>query len=90
MESHVLEYEGTWDEIAAHEPEFRGFRLRVSVLNDIDEDTPNRAPSAAELLKLPAEECNRILAAQAEAIESEYRTNRELTDFEAFGPNDLY
>lgn len=49
-----------------------------------------RTLSAAELLKLPLEERDRILAAAAAAAEEEYRTNRELTDFEAFGESDLY
>lgn len=46
--------------------------------------------TARELLRLPPEKRERILAAAAIAAESEYRTNRELTAFEAFGPGDLY
>ena len=46
--------------------------------------------TAEELLKLPLEERDRILAAQAALAEEEYRTNRNLTDFEAFGEGDLY
>ena len=45
---------------------------------------------AEELLRLPLEERDRILAAQAALAEEEYRTNCELTDFEAFSENDLY
>ncbi|HEU5198527.1 MAG TPA: AbrB/MazE/SpoVT family DNA-binding domain-containing protein [Ktedonobacterales bacterium] len=45
--------------------------------------------TAEELLKLPLEERDRILAAQAALAEEEYRTNRDLTDFEAFGEGDL-
>ncbi len=50
----------------------------------------SRYPSAAELLKLPLDERDRILAAAAVEAEAEYRTNRALTDFEAFGESDLY
>lgn len=46
--------------------------------------------TAAELLKLSVEERDVILAAQAAAAEQEYRTNPELTGFEAFGKDDLY
>lgn len=46
--------------------------------------------TAAELRKLPPEECDAILAACAALAEEEYRTNRELTDFEAFGEDNLY
>ncbi len=48
------------------------------------------APSARELLQLPAEERTRILIEQAAALEEEYRTNTDLTGFEAFGEADLY
>ncbi|HTU20825.1 MAG TPA: hypothetical protein VMG10_22420 [Gemmataceae bacterium] len=46
--------------------------------------------TAAELLKLPMEERNAILEAAAALAEEEYRTNPELTAFEAFGKDDLY
>ena len=90
MESEILEYEGTWEEIAAHEPKFRGFRLRLTVLKEDEAKTPEFAPSARTLLKLPMEERNRILASQAMLLEEEYRTNPDLTDFETFGSDDLY
>ena len=32
MAQALLELEGTWEEIAAHAPEFSGHRLRVTVL----------------------------------------------------------
>jgi hypothetical protein len=41
-------------------------------------------PSPLELRKLPREVQERILAASAELAEEEYRTNKDLTDFEAF------
>ena len=46
--------------------------------------------TAAELGKLPPAERDRILRTQAKKAEQEYRTNVELTEFEAFGPHDLY
>jgi hypothetical protein len=41
-------------------------------------------PSPVELRRLPRLLQERILAASAELAEKEYRTNRDLTDFEAF------
>jgi len=46
--------------------------------------------TAAELRKLPPDERDAILEAAAAQAEEIYRTNRELTDFEAFGEDDLY
>ena len=45
---------------------------------------------ADEMRKLPPYEREAILEAAAAALEEEYRTNRSLTDFEAFGPQDLH
>jgi hypothetical protein len=41
-------------------------------------------PSPLELPKLPQQLQPAILAASAELAEQEYRTNKDLTDFEAF------
>jgi len=46
--------------------------------------------TAAELRQLPPAERDAILAAAAALAETEYRTNPELTAFEAFGKDDLY
>jgi hypothetical protein len=46
--------------------------------------------TGAELRKLPPAEREAILEAAAALAESEYRKNPELTDFEAFGKDDLY
>ena len=46
--------------------------------------------TARELRKLPAHERDRILEAAAKEAENEYRTNRDLTDFEAFEKADLH
>jgi len=46
--------------------------------------------TAAELRRLPAHEREVVLQAAAEQAEAEYRTNPELTAFEAFGEDDLH
>jgi len=46
--------------------------------------------SPRELLRLPREERARILAAAAARAEKEYRTNTDLTDFEAFEEGGLH
>ena len=45
--------------------------------------------SAKELRQLPPAERDAVLKAAAAQAESEYRTNRSLTAFEAFGKDDL-
>ena len=54
------------------------------------EPAPGKRWTAAELRKLPREQRDAILAEQAALLEEEYRTNPELTGFEAFGKDDLY
>ena len=57
---------------------------------------PDRSPlteknwTAAELRKLLADQRDAILAAAAALAEDLYRNDPELTDFEAFGEEDLY
>jgi hypothetical protein len=46
--------------------------------------------TASELRKLPPEQRDAILEAAAALAEEEYRTRPELTDFEAFGEEDLH
>jgi hypothetical protein len=46
--------------------------------------------SAAELRKLAPVERDAIMAAAAALAEEEYRTNASLTDFDAFGTEDLH
>jgi hypothetical protein len=46
--------------------------------------------TAAELRKLPPHERDAILEAAATNAEGEYRVNRDLTDFEAFGKDDVH
>ena len=45
---------------------------------------------ASELRRLPAAERDDILARAAAVAESEYRSKPHLTDFEAFGEDDLH
>ena len=45
--------------------------------------------TAAELRRLPPDKRDAVLSAAAALAEHEYRTNRELTAFEAFGEDDL-
>ena len=46
--------------------------------------------SASELRKLPRARRDRILRAAAALADKEYRKDRSLTAFEAFGEKDLY
>jgi hypothetical protein len=46
--------------------------------------------SAVDVMKLPIEEREAILANAAKFAQYEYEMNPDLTDFEAFGEEDLY
>jgi hypothetical protein len=50
----------------------------------------HRRWTAAELRKSPPAARDAILDAAAALAEAEYRTNKELTAFEAFGEDDLH
>jgi hypothetical protein len=50
---------------------------------------PPRIWSATELRQLPPDQRDAVLASAATCAESEYRSNPALTDFEAFGKEDL-
>ena len=52
--------------------------------------TIDRNWTAQELRRLPAAERDAILAAAAALAENDYQTDRQLTDFEAFGEDDLH
>jgi hypothetical protein len=52
--------------------------------------TVARRWTAAELRRLPAHEREAALLAAAEQAEAEYRTNPELTAFDALGKDDLH
>jgi hypothetical protein len=51
---------------------------------------PDGTWKASELRKLSAEERDAILATAAALAEREYRCQPQLTDFEAFGEDDLH
>ena len=59
-------------------------------MNAKDVALPPKHLSARELRRLSAAERDAILSAAAHHAENEYRTNRQLTQFEAFGDNDLH
>jgi hypothetical protein len=50
----------------------------------------NKDWTAAELRKLPAQQRDAILEAAAALAEQIYRQDPSLTDFDAFGEEDLY
>lgn len=50
----------------------------------------SRSLSAEQLRRLPPAQRDAFLAMAAAAAEDEYRTNRALTEFEAFGKEDLH
>jgi len=52
-------------------------------------DGPSVYASAIDVMKLPKAERERMLANSAKIAESEYRNNKDLTDFEAFEKDDL-
>jgi len=52
--------------------------------------TATRRWSAAELRALPVQERDAILEAAASLAERDYRCKADLTDFDAFGKDDLY
>ena len=51
---------------------------------------PRRAPTARELMRMPTAERNRIMEHQAVLAEHLYTTVPELTDFAAFGEEELF
>ncbi len=62
----------------------------LSVTSVQDRPIPARGVTARDLRCLPPAERDAILAAAAKQAEAEYRTNSDLTAFEAFGPEDLH
>ena len=52
------------------------------------QEQTGRSLSPTELMTLPAERRDEILEAAAALAEEEYRTNRAMADFEAFGEDD--
>jgi hypothetical protein len=58
-------------------------------LNEAAAPAPTTCPTAAELRRMPREARQAILAAAAELAEEDYRSDKELTGFEAFSEEDL-
>lgn len=93
---HVNVVVGAGGEITLSVPDLQpGQTVEVTVeVPEAAAESPQAQPSghlsAIELLKLPREVRDRILAAAAEDAANEYRTNPELTEFEVFGEDDLY
>jgi len=59
-------------------------------MNSANSPLPGKNWTAAQLRKLPAEQRDAILEAAAVLAEGIYRNDPQLTDFEAFGEEDLY
>jgi hypothetical protein len=51
---------------------------------------PKHVWTAAELRRLPSQERDALLATAAALAENDYRTDRDLTAFDAFGKEDLH
>ncbi len=67
-------------------------RLLPGCARQADEVQERKAPvhmSALELMKLPKKDRDRVLMQAATMAQKDYSTNRELTDFEAFGEEDV-
>ena len=68
-----------------------GQRVNIAILDkeQADQRTGGRI-SARELLRMPIEERNRIMAEAAARAEKDYRSDPDLTGFEAYGEHDIY
>lgn len=67
-------------------PEGAQVEIRVSEAANPD---PATLLTPAELRRMPREQRQAVLAAAAEMAEEDYRTDRELTGFEAFSEEEL-
>ena len=70
-------------------PEGAQVEIRVKVESAVEELAPATRVTPAELRKLPREERQLILAKAAEIAENDYRTDKELTGFEAFSEEEI-
>lgn len=50
MESRPQEYEGTWEEVVTHAPEFAGRRVRLTFLDDEKPSSPTPKRSIEQTL----------------------------------------
>lgn len=76
----MTEYEGTWEEIAMHASEFRGQRVRLTVLSP-SQPAPLSFQDRRAFLKLPLAERRRLLAQQAEQMVAHYEEDSEWREF---------
>ncbi len=96
MSKQILELEGTWEEICAHDAILSGHKVRLTVFSAESEISSEQNPpnkyrlSVREMLKLPLKERDIILAAQATNAEVFYRTDPDLTCFDACGEEDYF
>jgi hypothetical protein len=65
-------------------PEGAQVEIHLSELTAGETPVPAARPTPAELRRMPREQRQVILAAAAEMAEHDYRSDRELTGFEAF------
>ncbi len=89
----ILEIEGTWEELSARASEFSAHRMRLLVLpieEAPDTTDPRRRPTVRELLRMPLQQREPILDAQAADAEDTYRNSRDLFEFDTLGDADLY
>lgn len=92
-----MEYTGTWQELALHAREFGNQKLHLVVVPDDPTPqeknrpltSPEKTPTARELLQMPAPERYRIMAAQFAVAETVYQSVPELADFDACDTEDL-
>jgi hypothetical protein len=66
-----------------------GQRVQVQVTAATDGNEPMSSITASALRKMPREQRQAILAAAAELAEEDYRSDKDLTGFEAFSEEDL-
>ena len=59
-------------------------------MSTIDATLLQRRWTASEIRKLPPQHRDAILREAAANAEAEYQSNPEMTDFDAFGPEDLH
>jgi hypothetical protein len=72
--------------VVPNSPLPEGAQVQIQLKPTGPEVPPDAAPrvSPSELRKMPREQRQAILAAAAEMAEQDYRTDRELTGFDAF------
>ncbi len=70
-------------------PEGAQVEIRLKEESDSERVRPAACASPADLRKMPREQRQVILAKAAELAESDYRTDKELTGFDAFSEEEI-